>query len=317
MERRIPHRISSGLEDQYLTVSVSKTHPRWLIASVARPTATLWTIPISDKTLPESSAARFPVPNVRALGPRFGPGYLLFLSGRGGGDGLWRFDGGVAWELWKGGDGGFVAPASISPDGGRVCFTYRKEGRATLNMMSATGTGLTAIAPSLDARGGVSWSPDGKWIAVSADRGDGTHLFKVPAGGGEPVQLVDALSYNPVWSPDGKLIVYSGQESGGIFVLKAVTPDKSPVPVPPISVVFFKGSLYRFLPGQNALIVLESDFRKENFFRVDLNTGEQRALTDLQADYRVQSFDISPDGKQILFDRVRRNADAVVMSLTK
>jgi Tol biopolymer transport system component len=113
------------------------------------------------------------------------------------------------------------------------------------------------------------------------------------------------------------LIVYSGQRAGGTFVLKAVTPDKSPVPIPEASTIYTKGAPYRFLPGQNALIVLEGDFRKQDFFRVDLNTGQQRALTNLQPGSRVQSFDISPDGKQILFDRLRDNADVVLMSLTK
>jgi Tol biopolymer transport system component len=184
-------------------------------------------------------------------------------------------------------------------------------------MMNANGIDLKALAPSLDVRGGVSWSPDGKWIAVSADRGDGTRLFKVPVDGGEPVQLLDVFSYNPVWSPDGKLIVYSGQQAGGTFVLKAITPDRAPVLVPEISIIYTKGTPYQFLPGQNALIALEGDFRKQDFFRVDLTTGKQRALSNLQPGYRVQSFDISSDGKQILFDRLRDNADVVLMSLTK
>ncbi len=320
VEHRIPHRISSGLEDQYLTVSVSDKNPRRLVASVGRPSATLWTIPISDQVQGEASAARFPVPNARALGPRLGSGYVLFLSGRGGGDGLWRLDSGTARELWKGSDGGLVAPAAIAPDDGQICFTYKNEGRASLHIMSANGTNVRALAPSLDVRGGASWSPDGKWLAVAADRGDGTHLFKVPVDGGEPVQLLDTLSYNPVWSPDGKVIIYSGQQAGGEFVVKAITPDKSAVPlpvVPVISVIYVKGTPYRFLPGENALIVLEGDFRKQDFFRVDLSTREQRKLTDMLPGFRVESFDVTPDGKQIVFDRLRDNADIVVMDLPK
>ena len=317
VERRIPHRVSSGLEDQYLTVSVSDIRPRRLVASVARPSATLWTVPISNGIESEASAVPFPTSNVRSLAPRFGSGYLLFLSGRGGGDGLWRLDNGSARELWKGSDGGLTSPPAIAPNNEQICFTYRKQGHSSLHIMSANGTNVRALAPSLDVRGGVSWSPDGQWIAVAADRGDGTRLFKVPVDGGEPVQLLDTLSYDPVWSPDGKLIIYSGQQAGGEFVVKGVTPDKSPVLLPTIWVLYAKGTPYRFLPGQNALIALEGDFRKQNFFRVDLNTGEQRSLTDLQQGFRVQSFDVSPDGRQIIFDRLRDNADVVLMELTK
>ena len=181
--------------------------------------------------------------------------------------------------------------------------------------MSSNGDNVATLAPSLDVRGELSWSPDGKWIVAAADRGDGTHVFKIPVDGGEPVQLLDTLSYNPEWSPDGKFIVYSEQQGGGQFAVRAVTPEKSPVSVPAISVVYTRGTSYRFLPGQNALIALEGDFRRQDFFRVDLRTGEQRRLTDLQPGYRVQDFDVSPDGKQIVFDRLRDNADVVLMEL--
>jgi Tol biopolymer transport system component len=103
-------------------------------------------------------------------------------------------------------------------------------------------------------------------------------VFKFPVDGGEPVQLLGTLSRNPEWSPDRKFIVYSEQQGGGQFAVRAVTPKKSPVSVPAISVVYTRGTSYRFLPGQNALIALEGDFRRQNFFRVDLRTGEQRSV---------------------------------------
>jgi Tol biopolymer transport system component len=183
--------------------------------------------------------------------------------------------------------------------------------------MSAIGTNVRPLAPSLDVRGGVSWSPDGKWIAVGADGGDGTHVFKVPVDGGEPVKLLDTLSFNPVWSPGGDLIVYSEQEGGSRFLLKAVKPDKTPVAISDISVVYTKGTSYRFLPRQNALITLEGEFRKQNFYRVDLSTGEHRRLTDLEPGFQILNFDVSFDGKQIVFDRSRDNADVVAMDLIK
>jgi len=107
-----------------------------------------------------------PTPNTRAFGPRIGPDYLLFLSGRGGSDGLWKLENGFARELWK----------------------------------------------------------------ASA---------------------------------------------------------------------------------------LEGDFGAQNFFLIDLNTGEQRRLTALQSGFQVQNFDVSPDGKRIAFDRLRDNADVVLMYLMK
>jgi serine/threonine protein kinase len=122
VERRIPHRVSSGITEQYLSVAASTTEPRRLIASVATPNATLWTVPISDRIANDADISHFPVPNTRALSPRVASDYLLFLSSKGGGDGLWKLKEGVATELWKGSDGGVVAAAAISRDGTQFVF---------------------------------------------------------------------------------------------------------------------------------------------------------------------------------------------------
>ena len=57
----------------------------------------------------------------------------------------------------------------------------------------------------------------------------------------------------------------------------------------------------------------------QNFFRLDLETGEQRQLTsfDLKSGAAIQNFDISPDGKRIVFDRLRNHADIVLMNLAR
>jgi Tol biopolymer transport system component len=54
-----------------------------------------------------------------------------------------------------------------------------------------------------------AWSPDGKSIAYVTWSSEGGQLWKVPAGGGTPVQLSKSLAVysNPAWSPDGTKIV--------------------------------------------------------------------------------------------------------------
>jgi len=318
VERRIPRRVSSGITEQYLSVAASATRPRRLIASVANPSATLWSVPISDRIQTEVAVRRFPVPNARALGPRFAPGYLLFLSSKGGGDGLWKLENGEARELWKGNDGRVVGAPAISPDGSQICFSYRKQGRAGLYLMNADGTGIRALAESFDVRGAASWSPDAKWVAVAANQGEGTHIFKVPADGGPPVRLLEALSYNPVWSPDGGFIVYSEQEGAAYLTVKAITPDKVPLPMPDIQVNYAPSASYRFVPHRKALIYVKpGKFQEPTFFWADLETGQQRQLTDLKPGFFIQSFDVTPDGKQIVFDRLRENSDIVMLELAR
>jgi Tol biopolymer transport system component len=323
VEHRIPHRVSSGIAEQYLSVAVSEAEPRRVVATIATPTASLWTVPISDSVQTDAAVTRVAMPNTRALGPRFAPvapGYLTFLSSKGGANGLWKLEGGAVLELWRGDEGGVVAPPAISPNGRLICFSYRKQGTAGLYIMNADGTNVrTLAADSFDVRGYASWSPDGKWVAVAANRGEGTRLFKIPVDGGPPVQLLDTLSYNPAWSPDGRFIAYSEQQSGGQFRVRAIAPDKdkASVPLPELQVGYTNATPYRFMPNGKAVITLQGSLGSQNFFWVDLEGGQQRQITDFKTGFVIQNFDVSPDGTQIVFDRLRNNSDIVLMNLAR
>jgi Tol biopolymer transport system component len=65
------------------------------------------------------------------------------------------------------------------------------------------------------------------------------------------------------------------------------------------------GDRYRFLPDGKSLVVMQGRARDQDFWLVELATGRRRQLTSLRPGYDMKSFDVSPDGKQILFDRAR------------
>jgi len=315
IERRIPHRVSFGV-DQYLSVSAAAGpdgRATRLVATVANPIGELWTVPISSQVADESALSRFQVPLTRAGAPRFGPHYVVFLSSKGGAESLWKSQAGEAVELWRGNDGGVVASPAVSPDGLKICFSIRREGRNTLYVMNADGTNALPLAPSLDVRGAASWSPDGRFIAVAANEGEGSRLYKVPVDGAQPIRLLDEYSRQPVWSPDGSFILYAEPIQGPQFAIKAVTPEKQPHPIPELSLS--RGNSYRFMPNGKQVVALLGRFPNQNFWAVDLETGQRRQLTNLKQGDSIGSFDVSPDGRQILFDRIRQNSDIVLIDL--
>jgi len=312
VERRVAHRASFGVES-YASIAASGDRRR-LVATVANPSGTLWSVPVSGQVIPEPGVARFRAPSARAIAPRFGPNYVLYLSSKGGDDGLWKLQNDAATELWSAAQGPLVAPPAVSRDGDQIALVARRQGRARLFTMSAEGTSVRALAESLEVTSAPSWSPDGNWIAVGANAGQGNRIFKVPVDGGPPVVLVDRVSFQPVWAPDGRIIVYCEPVFGITFQIKAVTPEGKPVAMPDVR-VRAEGERYRFLPDGTGLVVVEGGWRRFNFTLLDLRTGLVRPLTDLRAGFSITGFDVSPDGKQILFDRLRENSDIVLIEL--
>ena len=85
--------------------------------------------------------------------------------------------------------------------------------------MNANGTNIRPLAPALEVRSAVSWSPDGKMVAAAATLEEGTRVFLITVDGGAPTRLLDTASYNPVWSPDGQFMLYSEPVSGSNMVV--------------------------------------------------------------------------------------------------
>src|SRR5262249_37092229 len=112
LDRKVERRISFGVE-RYTSIAATSDGHR-LVASVSNPVANLWTIPILDRLLEETDVKPYPVPNVRALAPRFSGDSLFYLSSQSGGDGLWRFQTGRADEISKSSEGALFQPAAIS-----------------------------------------------------------------------------------------------------------------------------------------------------------------------------------------------------------
>jgi len=180
--------------------------------------------------------------------------------------------------------------------------------------MSAEGTGIRPLAESLDVRDAPSWSPDSKSVVASVDEGQGGRIYKIPLDGGKPERLVEEISYNPVWSPDGRLILYYFAPQGALFPLRAISPDKKPFKLPDVS-SRGEGGRFRWLPDGKSFVVLQGAYRNQNFYLVNIDTGVRRQLTDLKPGSFLRNFDISPDGKQIVFDRIQENSDVVLIDL--
>ena len=151
----------------------------------------------------------------------------------------------------------------------------------------------------------VDWSPDGTKVVAGGRDAKGSALFIVPVDGGDPVRLLDGKWVNPIWSPADGLIVYAGRSVIGQVELLAIRPDGTPVKLPSVMV---RPGGYRFVPDGSGLVFVPR-IQGLDFFHFDLRSGETRQLTRLANKGAIRTFDLTRDGKFIVFDRLRQNSN--------
>ena len=88
-----------------------------------------------------------------------------------------------------------ISRGSWSPNGQDIVFGSNASGRANLWTMHANGGGATQLTKSDDRDTGATYSPDGKWIVYTQDRGGNEiwDLYAVPSVGGAPMDLTGAM----------------------------------------------------------------------------------------------------------------------------
>jgi eukaryotic-like serine/threonine-protein kinase len=149
-----------------------------------------------------------------------GGGEFVFVSDRGGEQGVWVSSADGSWERRLvasrdlGGQGAaeFRSP-EFSPDGKRIVYIGGR--RAWISPVS--GGRPTPVTPDNETAITPTWSADGFWIAYRV----GTLLEKVRVGNpAAPVVISETGAVPSVWSPDGKWITLGVNDGIGI-----VSPD--------------------------------------------------------------------------------------------
>ena len=315
VERRIPHRISSGLES-YTSLAASAGGAR-LVATIANARTSLWRMPLTEDGAAAPAAGSLSLVSANSATPRLGVSLLLYLSWQGERQGIWSVTQGTTREIWRSGaHSRIVGGPAISPNGKRIAFSVADSDKTLLYIMDSNGSDIRILTDSLALRGNPSWAPDEQSIVSAVIRDGEPRLSRIFLNGDAPLPLVSEYSIDPVWSPDGRFLVYSGADVGTTFPLRAAAADGRPYPLP--SVMLTRGARrVAFFRDSQTLLVLSGEIGHKNFSLLDLRTGAQRVVAELPADFATRDFDISAAGTEIVFDRVQVNSDLALIELTR
>jgi Tol biopolymer transport system component len=314
VDRRIPHRLGSGL-DRYTSLAGSADGRR-LVATVASPKTTLWRLHIADPPAEVTQAARISLTTNTGFSPRLGPNYLLYVSATGTSESIWKLADGANTELWSASGARIFGRPSISLNGRYITFSILQRGRTLLYVMQSDGTNAHVVTDSLNLQGAPAWAPDDQSITCAADDHGVPHLFRVPLDGRSPTPLIQEYSVDPAWAPDGRFVVYSGPDIGTTFSVKAITAEAKPHPLP--SLTLTRGARHlAFLPGGQSLIFLRGEIQHKDLWLINLETGAERQLTRLAPDFDIHDFDISPDGHEVVLERMQQHSDVVLLDLPR
>jgi Tol biopolymer transport system component len=171
----------------------------------------IWAAPVGDR----KAALEKRVPSSgREVFPQYSPDgkKMAFHSDRGGTVQVWtcNVDGSDCVQLTSMA-GTTQGTARWSPDGRQISFdsnasgshvyTIKAEGGEPRQMTFGPGVNIAA-----------SWSHDGRWIYFGSTRSGRFEIWKMPSGGGEPVEVTHNGGIAALEAPDGKTLYYTKKD---------------------------------------------------------------------------------------------------------
>jgi Tol biopolymer transport system component len=243
--------------------------------------------------------------------PRYSPEgrVIAFGSRRSGFEELWICDRDGSNQTQLTHHEGFVRGQNWSPDGRWLTFSSIAGGNWDIYVVSVAGGVPRRLTDDDSDEDYSSWSGDGRWIYFRSNRnGSSFELYRMPAEGGEAVQLTTAGGCFGIESPDGRSLFFTKREFGdaprGIW--------RIPVEGGEEVKVHDHGEidLWEVLDEGICYLNRESDPPTVEF--LEFSSGELRRVAEVEG-AGMFGFGASPDGQWVLYQRREYESDIILV----
>lgn len=185
----------------------------------------IWRLELPDPAAGAGRKEAAPQPLIASTmfdaNPRYSPDgkRIAFMSNRTGSQEIWVADSNgehpVALTAFNRMGAGSVC---WSPDGSQLVFDARPEGNADIYALSIEDRKLRRLTADPAEDTNPSWAHDGKWVYFRSARSGDRRIWKVPATGGDAVQVTQQMGHDAVDSSDGQVLYFTkGRNMAGIW----------------------------------------------------------------------------------------------------
>ena len=206
-----------------------------------------------------------------------------------------------------------VAPR-WSPDGKKIAFQSIERTKQDIRVVDLTTREIRSITDDVPNDIRPVWSPSGKFVYFTSDRGGGTNIWRAPMDREGPLQQVTTgagQDVNAALSPDGTRLAFSTLRQNADLWRLPVSPETglaTGAPEPVITTTR-EDSRGAFSPDGSAIAFNSDRAGNMNIWLHSLKDGSDRAVTSGPGgDYQPQW---SPDGKEIAFFSSRSGAPKI------
>jgi serine/threonine-protein kinase len=163
---------------------------------------------------------------------------------------------------------------ALSPDGRRLVYSAEVDGIWCLFLRELDRL-ETRTLPGTEGGGGAFFSPDGQWVGFFA----GNKLKKLHLSGGRPIALCESFTSAGCWGPDGT-IFYVRSWSEGLWRIPAGGGEPVQVTVPDSDTGEYAHMWPEILPGGEAVLftVWHTSINDSRIAVLSLKSGEQRCV---------------------------------------
>lgn len=241
-------------------------------------------------------------------------GRVSYLTRHGDGFSVWMMnaDGSNRKQLTT--DPPNIQELRSSLDGRFMVFSAKRDGWDDLYRVNSDGGDLTQLTFDESVEDDSSISPDGEWIVFDSARFTNgkfsTQLFRIPSGGGEPVQLTEADCSNPHYSPDGKFVSCVAPDWKTISIISAESGEVLNTFKTEPNCVLNIGA--RWMPDGSALAYITTRNNVGNLIRQPVDGGDPAWLTDFTSG-EIYNFAFSIDGSRLYLARGYSTRNAVLI----